>query len=56
MVCFRCREHEARPENIGLCDECDDAEPQAFAFCRDVIGDASDDRTTRDLLELPWRE
>jgi hypothetical protein len=55
MLCFRCREREANPANFGTCDPCDDADPQAFALCRDVIGETSSDRTTRELLELPWR-
>jgi hypothetical protein len=56
MICFRCRDRDANPANLGLCDPCDDADPQAFALCTDVIGEVSSDRTTRDLLELPWRE
>lgn len=53
MICFRCREREANPANLGLCDPCDDQD-NALVLCRDVIGDTSD-RTTRNLLELPWR-
>lgn len=55
MICFRCREREANPANFGTCDPCDDANPDAFAFCTDVIGTTSSDRTTRELLDTHTR-